>query len=43
MIRFTLSQLAEITRGELQGSDIAIDDVTSDTPQSHGRLPGLWR
>ncbi|HBR2025310.1 TPA: UDP-N-acetylmuramoyl-tripeptide--D-alanyl-D-alanine ligase [Klebsiella variicola] len=31
MIRFTLSQLAEITRGELQGSDIAIDDVTSDT------------
>ncbi len=31
MTRFTLSQLAAITHGELQGSDIAIDEVTSDT------------
>ena len=31
MIRFTLSQLAAIAHGERQGSDIAIDEVTSDT------------
>lgn len=31
MIRFTLSQLAAIVHGERQGSDIAIDEVTSDT------------
>ena len=31
MIRLTLSQLADITRGELHGRDVAIDDVTSDT------------
>ncbi|WP_045859910.1 UDP-N-acetylmuramoyl-tripeptide--D-alanyl-D-alanine ligase [Raoultella terrigena] len=31
MIRFTLSQLADIASGELQGSDLAIDEVTSDT------------
>ncbi|EMF0762756.1 UDP-N-acetylmuramoyl-tripeptide--D-alanyl-D-alanine ligase [Klebsiella variicola] len=31
MIRFTLSQLTAIAHGERQGSDIAIDEVTSDT------------
>ena len=31
MIRFTLSQLAAIAHGERQGSDIAIDEVTTDT------------
>lgn len=31
MIRFTLSQLADITHGELHGGDLAIDEVTSDT------------
>jgi UDP-N-acetylmuramoyl-tripeptide--D-alanyl-D-alanine ligase len=31
MIRFTLSQLAAIAHGELQGSDVAIDEVTTDT------------
>ena len=31
MIRLTLSQLADITRGELHGSDVAIEDVTTDT------------
>ncbi|HHG8771152.1 TPA: UDP-N-acetylmuramoyl-tripeptide--D-alanyl-D-alanine ligase [Raoultella planticola] len=31
MIRFTLSQLAGITHGELHGCDLAIDEVTSDT------------
>jgi hypothetical protein len=29
MIRLTLSQLAGITHGELHGSDVAIDDVTT--------------
>ncbi len=42
MIRFTLSQLAEIARGELQGSDIAIDDVTSDTRKVTA-VACLWR
>lgn len=31
MIRFTLSQLAAIAHGERQGSDVAIDEVTTDT------------
>ncbi len=31
MIRLMLSQLADVTRGELQGRDLAIDEVTSDT------------
>ncbi|WP_434636509.1 UDP-N-acetylmuramoyl-tripeptide--D-alanyl-D-alanine ligase [Klebsiella sp. I138] len=31
MIRLTLSQLADITRGELHGRDLAIDEVTTDT------------
>ncbi len=39
MIRFTLSQLAAIAHGERQGSDIAIDEVTSDTRKSDGGLP----
>ncbi|VTM18516.1 UDP-N-acetylmuramoyl-tripeptide--D-alanyl-D-alanine ligase [Raoultella terrigena] len=39
MIRFTLSQLADIASGELQGSDLAIDEVTSDTRKINGGLP----
>ena len=31
MIRLMLSQLADVTRGELHGRDLAIDEVTSDT------------
>lgn len=31
MIRLMLSQLADVTRGELQGRDLAIYEVTSDT------------
>ncbi len=31
MIRFTLSQLAAIAHGERQGSNVAIDEVTTDT------------
>lgn len=31
MIRLMLSQLADVTRGELHGCDLAVDEVTSDT------------
>ncbi|BDA56768.1 TPA: UDP-N-acetylmuramoyl-tripeptide--D-alanyl-D-alanine ligase [Raoultella ornithinolytica] len=31
MIRLMLSQLADVTRGELHGRDLAVDEVTSDT------------
>ncbi|WIO43910.1 UDP-N-acetylmuramoyl-tripeptide--D-alanyl-D-alanine ligase [Klebsiella electrica] len=31
MIRLMLSQLADVTRGELHGRDLAIDEVTSDS------------
>ena len=31
MIRFTLSQLADMTQGQLHGADLGIDEVTSDT------------
>ncbi|STG52791.1 UDP-N-acetylmuramoyl-tripeptide--D-alanyl-D-ala ni ne ligase [Escherichia coli] len=39
MISVTLSQLTDILNGELQGADITLDAVTTDTRKLDAGLP----
>ena len=41
MIRLMLSQLADVTRGELHGCDLAVDEVTEGLGDGFVVLHGL--